>query len=72
MKKSRMVMEFDPYGTLIMKSGNHIILILFHLYCGSKHKLSAILIYSHVSILIQNIVPAFCTKIVPFITIFVP
>ena len=71
MKKSRMVMEFDPYGTLIIKSGNHI-LILFHLYCGSKHKLSAILIYSHVSILIQNIVPAFFTKIVPFITIFDP
>ena len=43
MKKSRMVnMEFDPYGALIDR-GNPI-LILFHLYCCSKHKLSTILI----------------------------
>ena len=50
-------MEFDPYGTLIIKSSNHI-LTLFHLYCGSKHKLCTILyICSHISILIQNIVP---------------
>ena len=43
-EKSRMVMEFDPYDTLIINSGNHI-LILFHLNCNSKHELSTILIY---------------------------
>ena len=39
-----MVMEFDSYDTLIIKSSSHV-LILFHLYCGSKHELSMILIY---------------------------
>ena len=44
MKKSRMVnMEFDPYGALMINRGNRI-LILFHLYYRSKHKLSTILI----------------------------
>ena len=37
-------MEFDPYDTLIINSGNHI-LIFFHLNCSSKHELSTILIY---------------------------
>ena len=42
-KNSRMVMKFDPYGPLMIKHGN-IILIVFHLYCCSKHKFSIILI----------------------------
>ena len=36
-------MKFDPYGTLMINHGNRI-LILFHLYCNSKHELSTILI----------------------------
>ena len=36
MKKSEMVVKFDPYGTWMINCGNRI-LILFHLYCCSKH-----------------------------------
>ena len=43
MKKSRMVMKFDPYDTLMINCGNRI-LIVFHLYCCSKHELSTMLI----------------------------
>ena len=43
MKKPRMVMKFDVYGALMINCGNRI-LILFHVYCCSKHKLSMILI----------------------------
>ena len=38
-----MVMKFDPYGASMINHGNRI-LILFHLYCCSRHKLSTILI----------------------------
>ena len=42
MKKSRMVMKlFDPYGRLMTAINR--LLILFHLYCCSRHKLSTIL-----------------------------
>ena len=37
-----MVMKFDPYGALMINCGNRV-LIGFHLYCCSKHKLSMIL-----------------------------
>ena len=43
MKKSRMVMKVDLYGTLMINRGNRI-LIVFHLYCCSKHNWSLILI----------------------------
>ena len=42
MKKSRMVMKFDPCSTLMINRGNHV-LIVFHLYICRKHKSSAIL-----------------------------
>ena len=42
MKKSRMVMKFDLYGTLMINHGKHI-LILF-IYNASKHKLFMVLI----------------------------
>ena len=38
-----MVMKFDPYDTLRINCGNRI-LIVFHLYCCSKHELSTMLI----------------------------
>ena len=41
--KSRTVMKFDLFGGLLINRGNSI-LIVFHLYCFSKHKLSTILI----------------------------
>ena len=31
-------MKFDPYGALMINRSNRI-LIVFHLYCCSKHKL---------------------------------
>ena len=37
-----MVMKFDPHGALMINCGNHV-LIVFHLYRCSKHKLSMIL-----------------------------
>ena len=37
MKKSRMVIQFDLFGTLIINPGN-CILTVFHLYCCTKHK----------------------------------
>ena len=43
MKQSRMVMKFDPYDTLMIYRGNRT-LIMFHVRCCSKHKLSTILI----------------------------
>ena len=43
MKKSRIVIKFDPYGALVINRGNRI-LIVIHLYCCSKHKLSRILV----------------------------
>ena len=42
MKKSRMVMKYDLYGTLMINRGKHI-LILF-IYNASKHKLFMVLI----------------------------
>ena len=41
-KNLRMVMQFDLYVTLMIKRGN-IILIVFHLFCFSKHKFHTIL-----------------------------
>ena len=38
-----MVMKFDPYSVWMINRGNHI-LIVFHIYCFSKHKLSSILV----------------------------
>ena len=38
-----MIMKFDPYDALMIKRGNHI-LIVFYVYCCSKHKLSTILL----------------------------
>ena len=43
MKQSRMVMKFDPYDTLMIYRGNRT-LIMFHVRCCSKHKVSSILI----------------------------
>ena len=37
-----MVMKFDPHGALMINCGNRV-LIVFHLYRCSKHKLSMIL-----------------------------
>ena len=67
MKKSRMVMKFDAYGSLIINRGMQsiVFLIVFHLYCSSEHKLSMVLIanvenlFCHVNILTQNIVHVF-------------
>ena len=42
MKKSRVVMTFDLYGALMINRRNRV-LVVFHLYCCSKHKLSMIL-----------------------------
>ena len=42
MKSSRVVMKFDLYGTLMINRRNRV-LIVFHLYSCSKHKLSMIL-----------------------------
>ena len=42
-------MKFDPYGALMNNHGNRI-LILFHLYCCSGHKLSTILIANVVNL----------------------
>ena len=55
-----MVMKFDPYGAYMINRGNRI-LILLHLHCFSKHKLSTILIanVANLNILIQNIIQAF-------------
>ena len=43
MKNSRVVMKFDLYGALMINRRNRV-LIVFHLYSCSKHKLSVILI----------------------------
>ena len=44
-----MVMKFDPYDPLMIVRGSRI-LILFHLYCFSKHKLWTILIVNVVNL----------------------
>ena len=36
-----MAIKFDPYGDLMINDG---ILIVFHLHCCSKHKLSTIIL----------------------------
>ena len=41
MKKSRMVIKFDPYCALMINRSNHA-RIVFHFHCCSKHKLSTI------------------------------
>ena len=41
MKKSRMVIKFDPFCVLMINHGNHT-RIVFHFHCCSKHKLSTI------------------------------
>ena len=41
MKKSRMVIKFDPYCALMINRSNHT-RIVFHFHCCSKHKLSTI------------------------------
>ena len=41
MKKSRMVIKFDPYCALMINCRNHA-RIVFHFHCCSKHKLSTI------------------------------
>ena len=48
MKKSRMVIQFDPYGALVINRGNRI-LIVIHLYCCREYKLSTILVANVVS-----------------------
>ena len=53
MKKSRMIMKFDPYYALMINRGNHI-LIVFHVYCCSKHKLSTILLQTLQTLLILS------------------
>ena len=53
MKKSRMIMTFDPYYALMINRGNHI-LIVFHVYCCSKHKLSTILLRTLQTLLILS------------------
>ena len=41
MKKSRMVIKFDPYCALMINHSNHT-RIVFHFHCCSKYKLSTI------------------------------
>ena len=41
MKKSRMVIKFDPYCALMINRSNHT-RIVFHFHCCSKYKLSMI------------------------------
>ena len=41
MKKSRMVIKFDPYCALMINRTNHT-RIVFHFHCCSKYKLSTI------------------------------
>ena len=41
MKKSRMVIKFDPYCALMINRSNHT-RIVFHFHCCSKYKLSPI------------------------------
>ena len=41
MKKSRMVIKFDPYCALMINRSNHT-RIVFHFHCCSKYKLSTI------------------------------
>ena len=41
MKKSRMVIKFDPYGALVINRGNRI-LIVIHLYCCSEYKINCL------------------------------
>ena len=41
MKKSRMVIKFDPYCALMINRSNHA-RIVFHFHCCSKHKLCTI------------------------------
>ena len=58
-----MVAKFYPYGALMINRGNRI-LIVFHLYCCSKHKLSddthgeccEPCLFCHVNILVQNVI----------------
>ena len=49
MKKSKMVMEFYSYGTLMINRGIGILIVL-NLYCCSKYKLSTILIANVVNL----------------------
>ena len=49
MEMSRMVLKFHPYGVLMINR-RHPILILFHLYYSSKHKLSTLLIANAVNL----------------------
>ena len=60
MKKSKMVMKFDPYGVLMISWGN-CILIVFHLNCYIKHKWSTILMTS-VANLSRFVTLTFCFK----------
>ena len=48
-----MIMKFDPYYALMINRGNHI-LIVFHVYCCSKHKLSTILLRTLQTLLILS------------------
>ena len=64
--KSQEWSRIDPYGTFMINRGNRI-LILLHLYCCSKQKLSKILIMNvanlarfHTYTFIQDIIQAFC------------
>ena len=49
MKKWRMVTKFDSYGPLIINRGIGILIVL-HLHCSSKYKLSTILIANVVNL----------------------
>ena len=49
MKKSKMVMEFYSYGTLMINRGIGILIVL-NLYCCSKYKLFTILIANDVNL----------------------
>ena len=48
-----MIMKFDPYDALMINRGNHI-LIVFYVYCCSKHKLSTILLRTLQTLLILS------------------
>ena len=71
MKKSRMIMTFDPYYALMINRGNHI-LIVFHVYCCSKHKL--IIVYdtfANVANLAHFVMFIFWSRTLPkFICVF--
>ena len=57
-KNPGMVTKFDPYRPLLTLNRGNRILIVFHLFCCSKHKLSTILT-ANVAILVRFIMLTF-------------